>query len=246
MSFVKIASYHGTSTIFEFPFKSWVCVGLGTFFTKMAQAMKNGKMARFSSRVCFSHKQMLDETKRMNIFTGNPLRPLKVIKNPEAVVVPKSAPAKKKKRRKNKKKDPNAPIGIRNAYIFFLNDGVRESIMAENPAISFGALSKIAAERYRALSENEKEKYLIMANDDKQRYEKQLQEYKAGRKVHLTDLLQDSNIAPTILQFLGVRSLVRVTSCSKSIKTFQLLEAEVKNKIRSGHHPLRFYFFRVF
>ncbi|KAJ1558154.1 FACT complex subunit ssrp1, partial [Cladochytrium tenue] len=101
-----------------------------------------------------------------------------------------SPPAAKKARggdgkagaRKDKKdKDPNAPKRPTTAYIYFTKD-VRESIKAEDPAISATDILKEAGVRWKAMSDADKKKYEELAAEDSARYKREVAEYDRTRR----------------------------------------------------------------
>jgi len=84
-----------------------------------------------------------------------------------------------------KRKDPNAPPGVRNAFIWFSTahrkELMKEEVKDENGKlrpIKITEISKILGKRWRKLSDEEKVPYKEKAQEDKERYEKAMKRYK--------------------------------------------------------------------
>lgn len=83
--------------------------------------------------------------------------------------------------RKKKKKDKNAPKGVRNGYMFYVQEN-RAKRGKEHPTKEATELTKMIATEWRELSASKKKKYLDMAADDKKRYEQEMSEYKKRKR----------------------------------------------------------------
>lgn len=82
---------------------------------------------------------------------------------PPAPVVASSSSAKAKS-------DVKKPM---NAYVFFCQDK-RPQLMADNPNMKFGELTKVLAEKWKAMSDEEKQPYVKSAEDQKAAYHRQI------------------------------------------------------------------------
>jgi hypothetical protein len=80
---------------------------------------------------------------------------------------------------KNKRKrvDPNAPKKPLTSYMLYMQ-AQRGSVMAENPALKFGEVSKKISEDWKVLSEAQKKVYADKAAEDKKRYDAEMKHYK--------------------------------------------------------------------
>lgn len=80
--------------------------------------------------------------------------------------------------KKRKRKDPNAPKGARNAYIFFSScPKILEELQGEHPNISRKDLTKFIGERWKGMSAEEKQPYVDQAANDKARYQREQKEF---------------------------------------------------------------------
>ncbi len=80
--------------------------------------------------------------------------------------------------KKRKRKDPNAPKGPRNAYIFFSSDkDILEELQTKYPGTSRKDLTKHIGERWRGMTDDEKKPYHAQAASDKIRYGKEFTEF---------------------------------------------------------------------
>ena len=87
--------------------------------------------------------------------------------------------------------DPNRPRRHVSAFLHFQNH-VRDKIREENPTISFGQMSKRAAQLWEGITPEEKQKWEQQAAEDKSRYEREIADYtppfgfdKKGRNVQV-------------------------------------------------------------
>jgi len=80
---------------------------------------------------------------------------------------------------KNKRKrvDPNAPKKPLTSYMLYMQ-AQRASVMAANPALKFGEVSKKISEDWKVLTEAQKKVYTDKAADDKKRFEAEMKNYK--------------------------------------------------------------------
>lgn len=83
---------------------------------------------------------------------------------------------KKDDDKKKEKKDPEAPKGPKNAFIFFCNDR-RSEIKEENPDMKPTEITKKIGEMWKQVDSIEKAQYQEMAEEDKKRYSDQLESY---------------------------------------------------------------------
>ena len=81
-----------------------------------------------------------------------------------------------------KKKDPNAPVPPLSAYKFFFKE-TGQTVKTHNPAAKFGDVSRIVASMWERLSDDEKAIYRKRSEDDKERYNREMQVYRASKKV---------------------------------------------------------------
>ncbi len=89
---------------------------------------------------------------------------------------------KKKPKKPRKPKDPDAPKRARQPYILWYAD-FRAILKAENPALSFGDLTKVAGKRWKESAPEVKEKYMKLAEQDKIRFEREKQAYDLRKKL---------------------------------------------------------------
>ena len=82
---------------------------------------------------------------------------------PAPVVVASTSSAKAKS-------DVKKPM---NAYVFFCQDK-RPQLMADNPSMKFGDLTKVLAEQWKSMSEQDKQPYLKAAEAQKAEYHRQI------------------------------------------------------------------------
>ena len=84
-----------------------------------------------------------------------------------------------KGKKKRAKKDPNAPKGAKNAYLYYC-EANRSLLKEDNPDMTGKEIQKELAEQWKALKEEEPEEaeiYIKMANDDKERFVAENAEY---------------------------------------------------------------------
>ena len=74
------------------------------------------------------------------------------------------------------KKDPNAPKGAKNAYIFFCADN-REQVKEENPEMKSTEIVSELARLWQEADEEVKAEYQEKAAQDKQRYQEEMADY---------------------------------------------------------------------
>jgi hypothetical protein len=86
-----------------------------------------------------------------------------------------------KPEKRKKKKDKNAPKGVRNGYMFYVQEH-RAERGKQHPDKEAPELTKMIATEWNELSQTKKKKYLDMAAADKKRYDQQMEEYKKKRK----------------------------------------------------------------
>jgi hypothetical protein len=75
-------------------------------------------------------------------------------------------------KKKRVKKDPNAPKGAKNAYLYYC-EANRSLLKEDNPDMTGKEIQKELAEQWKALKEEDPEEaeiYIKMANDDKERF----------------------------------------------------------------------------
>jgi hypothetical protein len=83
------------------------------------------------------------------------------------------------KGKKRAKKDPNAPKGAKNAYLYYC-EANRSLLKEDNPDMTGKEIQKELAEQWKALKEEDPEEaeiYTKMANDDKERFVAENAEY---------------------------------------------------------------------
>jgi hypothetical protein len=140
---------------------------------------------------------------------------------------PKPLPIKKTRvpKKKKKKKKMNGIKQNRSAYNFFISD-----LSRDRPRIGFRQLISQASQHYHALSPEQKANYTQLAKQDKLRYEKEKTAFfqRLQQTCAFEKLFQDTGAASVICSFLGVKSLVRTLSCSKKLRTQDLLPWEVR------------------
>ena len=86
------------------------------------------------------------------------------------------ASPKTKNSKGSAKKDPNAPKGAKNAYIFFCADN-REQVKEENPEMKSTEIVSELARLWQEVDEDMKAKYQQKASEDKQRYQEEMSDY---------------------------------------------------------------------
>ena len=74
------------------------------------------------------------------------------------------------------KKDPDAPKGAKNAFIFFCNEK-RQEVKEENASLKATEITKKLGEMWKEEEDEEKKRYQKMAEDDKKRYAEEIAEY---------------------------------------------------------------------
>jgi hypothetical protein len=77
---------------------------------------------------------------------------------------------------KKLKRDPDAPKGAKNAFIFFCSDN-RDEVKEENPTVKMKDITKKLGEMWKEVDEDLKGEYQEKAKQDKERYEKELETY---------------------------------------------------------------------
>ena len=92
---------------------------------------------------------------------------------------------------RKKEVDPNRPRRHVSAFLHFQNH-VRDKIRQEEPTVSFGQMSKRAAQLWEGITPEEKQKWEQQAAEDKARYEREIANYtppfgfdKKGRNVQV-------------------------------------------------------------
>jgi hypothetical protein len=86
-----------------------------------------------------------------------------------------------KPEKRKKKKDKDAPKGVRNGYMFYVQEH-RAKRGKEHPNKEAAELTKMIAAEWRELSQSKKKKYLDMAADDKKRYDQAMKEYNKRKR----------------------------------------------------------------
>jgi len=112
----------------------------------------------------------------LETFTKNTIK--KIFSSDEVVEVEKELKkvVHEFKGEKKLKKDPDAPRGVKNAFIFFCADN-RDEVKEENPTIKIKDLSKKLGEMWKEVDEDLKVEYQEKARNDKSRYERELEDY---------------------------------------------------------------------
>ena len=90
-----------------------------------------------------------------------------------------SESSEEKGKKKRAKKDPNAPKGAKNAYIFYCAAN-RDILKEENPEMTGKEIVSLMAKNWKELKENdpdEASKYEEMAAEDKERYNEENEKY---------------------------------------------------------------------
>jgi hypothetical protein len=77
---------------------------------------------------------------------------------------------------KKLKRDPDAPKGAKNAFIFFCSDN-REEVKDENPDMKLKEITQRLGKMWKDVDEELKEEYKEKAKQDKERYERELENY---------------------------------------------------------------------
>jgi hypothetical protein len=75
-----------------------------------------------------------------------------------------------------KKKDPDAPKGPVSAYFHYMM-AIRSTILADDPDLAFGDVTKECAARFKAMTDEAKKEWIDKAAADKIRYKEQLEVY---------------------------------------------------------------------
>jgi len=86
-----------------------------------------------------------------------------------------------KPEKRKKKKDKDAPKGVRNGYMFYVQEH-RAKRGKEHPDKEATELTKMIASEWKGLTQSKKQKYLDMAADDKKRYDQAMKEYKKRKR----------------------------------------------------------------
>jgi hypothetical protein len=81
-----------------------------------------------------------------------------------------------KPEKRKKKKDPDAPKGTRNGYMFYVQEH-RAKRGKEHPDKGAAELTKMIGAEWKDLSDSKKKKYLDLAAEDKKRYQREMKEY---------------------------------------------------------------------
>ena len=117
-----------------------------------------------------------EEVDRLNLLAKkDKIRYNKEMENYIPVVLDEEEKGKKKRA----KKYPNAPKGIKNAYLYYCETN-RSSLKEDNPDMTGKEIQKELAEQWKALKEEDPEEaeiYIKMANDDKLRFMAENAEY---------------------------------------------------------------------
>lgn len=102
----------------------------------------------------------------------------KIFKNEEYIESEKELEksVKEFKGEKKLKRDPDAPKGAKNAYLFFCADN-RDEVKEENPSLNTKDISKKLGEMWKDVDEELKAEYQEKAKQDKERYERELEDY---------------------------------------------------------------------
>jgi hypothetical protein len=119
-----------------------------------------------------------EEVDRLNLLAKkDKIRYNKEMENYTPVVSDDDDEEKGKKKRA--KKDPNAPKGAKNAYLYYC-EANRSLLKEDNPDMTGKEIQKELAEQWKALKEEDPEEaeiYIKMANDDKLRFMTENAEY---------------------------------------------------------------------
>ena len=91
---------------------------------------------------------------------------------------PAKASAQPKEKAARKLQDPDKPKRARSAYAYFMQ-GIRSTVTAEHPTLSFGEVGKEVGRRWNLLTEAEKAPYFEQATRDRQRADEQQRAYVA-------------------------------------------------------------------
>ena len=83
---------------------------------------------------------------------------------------------KPKQKDEKEKKDPQAPKGAKNSFIFFCNEN-RTQVKTDNSALKATEITKKLAEMWKEVDAEDKERYQKMAEDDKKRYADDISAY---------------------------------------------------------------------
>ena len=112
----------------------------------------------------------------LEIFTKNTIK--KIFKCEELIETEKDLEKSviEFKGEKKLKRDPDAPKGAKNAFIFFCTDN-RDEVKDENPSIKTKDITKKLGEMWREVDGDLKTEYQEKAKHDKERYERELEDY---------------------------------------------------------------------
>ena len=112
----------------------------------------------------------------LETFTKNTIK--KIFKSDDIIEAEKDLEKtiKEFKGEKKLKRDPDAPKGAKNAFIFFCADN-RDELKEENPTMKMKDLSKKLGEMWKEVDGDLKSEYQEKAKQDKERYERELEEY---------------------------------------------------------------------
>jgi len=87
-----------------------------------------------------------------------------------------AATSKTGRKRKQKKKDPNRPKNPMSAYMLYSNHR-RPQVMADNPGMKFGEVTKYIAAQFRELDSSTRKKWDKRSMKDKQRFQREMANY---------------------------------------------------------------------
>ena len=92
----------------------------------------------------------------------------------------KAAPQRKRKAPKPKK-DPTKPKRGLSAYFCFMREE-RPALVAKQPGLKIGEVTKVLAARWNKLGAGEKQKFIELADEDKERYLEEMKVWEAKQR----------------------------------------------------------------
>ena len=149
--------------------------------SELDEARFNKEMEKYKSQKEVIDKEKKAKKKEENLEKKAKEKQEKEEKKAREKAAKKEELERKKEEKKKKKKDPNAPKGAKNAYMFFLQE-MRTKLLAENPSLSVPETGKECGRRWKEISPSQKSRYEEMAVKDKERFKTEMAEYEAEKE----------------------------------------------------------------
>ena len=134
------------------------------------------------------------------------------------------------------KKDPNAPKGAKNAYIFFCADN-REQVKEENSEMSSKEIISELARLWKEADEDVKAEYQEKAAQDKQRYQEEMEEYSDGEKEEKSPKKEEKKTSKAEEVKSSKKDEPKKTSKAEEVKSSKKEEVKSPKKTSKKEEP---------